>query len=52
MSKLVLKIFNIQKQIKIKSNILNLAIKICFHQKYKNKKYLIIYFLKKLSSAL
>ena len=43
--------FNIKKPITIKINILNLIIKACFSQKYKNKQHLIIYLLKKLLLA-
>ena len=45
--KLVLKIFNIKKLIKIKNKILYLVIKVYISQKYKSKLLLITYLLKK-----
>ena len=42
-AKLVLKIFKIKNSICIKTNTLNLVIKIYFSQKYKSKQHLVVY---------
>ena len=43
--------FDIKKLIRIKTNMLNLVIKVDIFQKYKNKWYLVIYLLKKFLSV-
>ena len=41
--------FNTKKQIKIKTNTLDLTTKVCFSQQYKNKRHFFAYLLRKLS---
>ena len=45
-----LKIFNIQKSIKMEIDALNLVIETCLSQEYKGKWYFIVYYSRKLSS--
>ena len=48
---LVLAIFDFKLPIVLKTNVFDFAIKVCLSQKYKNKLYLVIYYLYKLLLA-